>query len=133
MVRVLLYSMKISNQEISVVIFLAMTTKKNQDSVQQCFLLLCYWSLFLFISNFDIFSWSHQVILSVSRNRLIQKVIGQCDVKHIMMLQIKTITSVLKIARYVITGITAHQIRLNVILVIMSVSTFKTDITLYFL
>jgi hypothetical protein len=42
-----------------------------------------------------------------------------------------TITSVLKISTYIITSITAHPVRLAVILAIMSVSTFKTAAILY--
>ena len=62
---------------------------------------------------------------------LILKIIGQCDVKHILTSQIKPITPVLKILTYIITSITAHPVKLATILVIMSVSTFKTDIILY--
>jgi len=47
---------------------------------------------------------------------------------HNMTLPVKTITSVLQASKYIITD---HPIRLAVILVIMSVSTFKTDIILY--
>jgi len=46
--------------------------------------------------------------------------IGRCDVKHIMMLQIKSITYLLKVSINIITD---HAIRLTVILAIMSVST----------
>ena len=58
------------------------------------------------------------------------KNIDQCDVKH-MILPIKTITSVVNVSTYIITGITAHLIGLAVILEIMSVSTFKSAIILY--
>ena len=43
----------------------------------------------------------------------------------------KTITSVLKVSTYIITSITTRPIVLAVILAIMSVSTFKTDVILY--
>ena len=53
------------------------------------------------------------------------KFIGQSDVKHIVMSQIKTITSVLKASIDIITNITARLMGLAEILAIMSVSTFK--------
>jgi len=62
---------------------------------------------------------------------LILKIISQCDVKHIFMSLIKTITPVMKISTYIITCITARPVGLAVILVIMSVSTFKTAIILH--
>jgi hypothetical protein len=100
------------------------------------------------ISPCDIVSinlWSHHVILSVSTFDLTkwycqyQPLISPCDivsinrllwywkyyVKYIMMLLIKTITSVWQISSYIITSITAHPISLNAILVIMSVSTLS--------
>ena len=61
---------------------------------------------------------------------LILKIISQCDVKHIFMLLIKTIMAVMEILAYIITSITARPVRLAVILVIMSVSTFKTAVIL---
>jgi hypothetical protein len=45
------------------------------------------------------------MIFSVSTYWLILKIIGQCDVEHIMMLPIKTMTSDLKILTYIITSI----------------------------
>ena len=48
-----------------------------------------------------------------------------------MVLLIKIIMSVMKVATYIITSITALSIRLDAILVIMSVSIFKSDIILY--
>ena len=86
----------------------------------------CY--LFLSIS-YIFFHWSHQVILSVSRNWYWK--LSVCNVKHIMTLQMETITLVLKISIYIITNITTHPIILPVILVMMSVSTFITDGILY--
>jgi hypothetical protein len=59
---------------------------------------------------------------------LILKIIGQCDVKHILTSQIKTIMPILKISTYIITSITGRPVRLSSILAIMFVSTFKTDI-----
>jgi hypothetical protein len=52
----------------------------------------------------------------------ILKIIGQCDVKHIMMLPIKTITSDLKVSTYIITMsmITESPLGLTAILVLMS-------------
>jgi hypothetical protein len=51
--------------------------------------------------------------------------------KHIMMLLIKIITSVLKVFTYIITSVTTFPVRLNEILVIMSVLTFKLAVILY--
>ena len=47
------------------------------------------------------------------------------------MLLIKTLKSVLKVSTYIINSITFCPVGLTAILVIMSVSTFKTDIILY--
>ena len=70
-------------------------------------------------------------IVSINKPTLILKNISLCDIKHIMTLPIKTITSVFKISTNIITSIAARSIRLGVIPVIMFVSTFKTDIILY--
>ena len=86
--------------------------------------------LMLFIDNLDL--WSHRVILSVSTIwLLILKFIGQCDIKYNMMLQLKKITSVLKVLTYIITSTTAHPIGLAAIVRIMSVSTFNTAVILH--
>jgi hypothetical protein len=53
-------------------------------------------------------------------------IIVQCDVKQIMMTQIKTIMSALKALTNIITSIKACLIGLAVILVIISVSIFIT-------
>ena len=58
--------------------------------------------------------------------------IGQSDVKHIMISPINTITSVLKASTDSITNIPARSIGLAEILAIMSVSTFKIDVILYY-
>ena len=62
---------------------------------------------------------------------MILKIIGQCDVKHIlcMMLPIKTI--VFNLSACIINSITARQFGLAVILALMSVSTLKTVIIQY--
>jgi hypothetical protein len=84
-----------------------------------------------FISNLDMFPLISQMIFYINELTLILKIIGQCDVKHIMMLPFKTITWVLKVLTYyTITSIAACPTRLAMILVIMSVSTFQTDIIL---
>ena len=111
--------------------------------------------IFPLISPCDIVSinlWSHHVILSVSTFDLTmwycqyQPLISPCDivsinrllwywkcyVKYIIMLLIKTIPSVSQISSYIITSITAHPISLTAILLIMSISTFKSAVTLYF-
>jgi len=48
-----------------------------------------------------------------------------------MTLLIKTIKSVEKVSKYIVTSITARPIRLAVLLVIMSVSTLTTAVILY--
>ena len=39
-------------------------------------------------------------IVSINEQILILKIISECDVKHIMMSQIKTILTVLKVSKY---------------------------------
>ena len=56
---------------------------------------------------------------------------GQCNVKHTMTLLIQTITSVMKVLANIFTSITACPLLLAAIIVIMSVSTFITDVILY--
>ena len=51
---------------------------------------------------------------------LILEIIVQCDVKHMMMLLIKTITSLLKVSTYIITSNPTHRTGLALILAIMS-------------
>lgn len=70
---------------------------------------------------------SQSDIVTINRLTLIVEFIGRCDIKHILMLQIKTIIN----SVHNITNITAHCIRLTAILVTMFVSTFKTDSILY--
>ena len=62
---------------------------------------------------------------------LILKFITQCEVKHIIMLLIKTITSVLKVLKYIITSIIVSPLGLAALLEEMSVSTFITVVILY--
>jgi len=77
------------------------------------------------------FLCSHRAIFSdINGMTMILKIIGQCDVKHIMTLLIKTITSVLKVSTHIITSLLACPVRLAAILAIMSVSTFKTAVIL---
>ena len=86
---------------------------------------------YLLVLNLDIFLLiSSKDIVSINGETLIPEKNGQCNVKHIMMLAIKT-TSVLKISTYIITSTTAHPIRLNVILGIMSVPTFTSCLLFY--
>jgi len=58
------------------------------------------------------------------------KIIGRCNIKHIMILLIKTMSG-LNVSTYIVTSITARPVGLAVILAIMSVSTFITADTLY--
>ena len=61
----------------------------------------------------------------------ILKIISQCDIKHIMALPIKTITSVFNVSTCIIISITAGPFGLDAILAIMSVSFFITAVILY--
>jgi len=49
-----------------------------------------------------------------------------------MMFPIKTIMSVFKVLIYIITSIATFPVRFTAILVIMSVSTFRSTVILYF-
>jgi hypothetical protein len=87
--------------------------------------------IYKLISNMDIFPLI-SVSSIVSTNCLwYWKQICQCDVKHIMTSSIKTITSDLKVSTLIFTSITARHAGLAGILVIMSFSTFITDVILY--
>jgi uncharacterized membrane protein len=57
------------------------------------------------------------------------KITSQNDVGYLMTLAVITITSVLEFLKYIITVL---PIRLTAILMIMSVSTFKTDVILIY-
>jgi hypothetical protein len=72
-------------------------------------------------------------IIGINELTMILKIICQCDVRNIIMLLIKTATSLLKVSANINTSITALPIRLSEILVIMPVSTFKTAVILYIL
>ena len=72
---------------------------------------------------------SQRNIFCINKLTVILKILCHCDLKHIMMLQIKTITSVWNVWANIITS----PIRLSVIQMIMSVLTFKTDAILYVL
>jgi hypothetical protein len=77
-------------------------------------------SVLIFLGVILIFSlWSQPSnIFSIKELLLMLEMTCQYEVKH-MMLQMKTITSVLKVSTDIITRITAHLIRLTAILVIM--------------
>ena len=70
-------------------------------------------------------------VVSINEMTLILEIIGWFEVKHIMMLPVKTMTLVLKVSTYITTSITARPIRLAAILVIMSISTLKWTVILY--
>jgi len=95
-----------------------------------------------FVSSFGnlifikILSWGISTVFSLislsdivitNKLSLVLQIICQCEIKH-MMLQIKTITSVLKVLTCITTSIAAHPIRLTVII---SVLTFKSAVILY--
>jgi len=80
---------------------------------------------------FDLTVWYYQYQEATLTQIL--KIISQCDIKHMMMLPIKRITSVLMILTYTITSIVARPNGLSAILMIMimCVSTFKTAVIPY--
>jgi hypothetical protein len=57
--------------------------------------------------------------------------IGQCDVRHIMTLQIKLIMSALKVLTYIITSITAHPIDLSVIISVLGLHNCRIQYIIY--
>jgi hypothetical protein len=78
------------------------------------------------ISKINIFPLiSPSDIFNISLADSDTKIIIQCDVKHIITLQIETVT----LSR--VLSIVAIKLTVNVMLRIMSVSTFKTDIILF--
>ena len=78
------------------------------------------------ISKINIFPLiSPSDIFNISLADSDTKIIIQCDVKHIITLQIETVT----LSR--VLSIVAIRLTVNVMLRIMSVSTFKTDIILF--
>ena len=70
-------------------------------------------------------------IFSINEKILILKIISQCVVKYIIMSLMKSITSILKVLKYIVTSITAFPTGLAVMLVIIAVMTFKTVVILY--
>ena len=84
-----------------------------------------------FIGNLDIFPLtSLSDFVSINKLTLIQKIFSQCDVRTHYDVTDKT-NNISFDYLNIITSITARPIRLAVILVIMSVSHFKTTIILY--
>ena len=59
-------------------------------------------------------------IVRIKELTLILKIISQCEVQHIMMLPIKTITLVFKVSTNIITSIAGHHIGLALVLMIIS-------------
>jgi len=89
------------------------------DKMKKYLILLVIWTFFLLISASDVITNQPDLIL---------KMIGQCDVKHI----IKT-TSLLKVKTYLINIIKVCPFRLAAILVIMFVLTLITAVISYLL
>jgi hypothetical protein len=87
--------------------------KSIKDKHSLC---LCY--SYLLVNDFPLISSSD--IFSINRLTMKLKIIGQYDFKHIMMLPIKAIASILKVSTYIITSISDRHIKLPGILVIMS-------------
>ena len=84
-------------------------------------ILLVIWTFFLLISVSD--------VVITNQPDLILKLIGQCDVKHV----IKTITSLSKVKTYFINIIKVCSFGLAAILVIMFVLTLITAVISYLL
>ena len=91
------------------------------DKMKKYLILLVIWTFFLLISVSD--------VVITNQPDLILKMIGQCDVKHI----IKTITSLLKVKTYFINIIKVCPFGLSAILVIMFVLTLITAVISYLL
>ena len=85
------------------------------------------WNNYINKKNSDIFPL---ISLGINERTMIQKIINQCDMKHIIILPMKSIISVLNVLTYIIT---ARPIGLTEILVIMLVSTFIATVILYLL
>ena len=84
------------------------------------------------IGNLDILSLiSTSDISSINKMTLQLKIIGQSDVKHIITLQIKTVTAVLKVPTCITTSITCRANKLSVILAILSISIYIAAVILY--
>jgi hypothetical protein len=76
----------------------------------------------MFIGKLDIFPLiSRSDVVHINELALILKIMCQCDVKCIKTLQLKTISSVLKVFTYIITSITGRPMELAVIQAIISV------------
>jgi hypothetical protein len=109
-----------------------------------CDVIMCltsHWPIIFIICKFDIFhlisatdkvritelTLIHKNIMSIRNSHMLEltlilKIMGQCDVKHILTSPIKTRTPVLKILTYIIICITARPVRLAAILACVSTS-----------
>ena len=88
-------------------------------SIFTCQYFISYLYIFPLISLRD--------ICTINRLNLILKMINRCDVKH-MMLQIKTITSIVKVLSYIITSIQLILSECAAMLEIMFILTFTMDV-----
>jgi len=87
-------------------VFMYTCTTNYKNSVQhKIIFIICNIYIFSLISPRDIFS--------INGITLLLNMINQCDIKHSLMLPIKTITLVLKVLTYIITCITTGSIKLN--------------------
>jgi hypothetical protein len=102
-------------------VFMYTCTTNYKNSVQhKIIVIICNIYIFSLISPRDIFS--------INGITLLQKMINQCDIKHSLMLPIKTITLVLKVLdiHYHLYNNWFNQTQLVRLVVIMSVSTLIT-------
>lgn len=84
-----------------------------------------------FISKLDVFPFiSPSDIVSIGLIVILEN-ISMCDTTLCHLIQMKTIISILKVSTYINTNIIARPIGLAVILVIVSVSIFKTAVIQY--
>ena len=73
-----------------------------------------------------------QLYYSDDNDKHILENIGQWDFILLRLIPIRPITQVFKVSTHILTSITARYIGFSAILPIMSVSTFKTVVILYF-
>ena len=94
------------------VVLLLSTNWHLQVDTDTCRLILTltgwYWHLQVDTNTYrlilTLIGWYWHLQVDIDTYWLILTLTGQYDIKHIMMLQIKTITPVLKVSTYIITG-----------------------------
>ena len=105
------------------------TSELFRGKLSWVFIMIVFYKIYWIFDIFLLIALSD--VVSINEMTLILEIIGWFEVKHIMMLPVKTMTLVLKVSTYITTSITARPIRLAAILVIMSISTLKWTVILY--